>query len=233
MERSVKLSDRLSSIKETVLPCNVLADVGCDHGFVSIALALSDTAGRVLAMDVNKGPLTQAEHNIKEYGLGDRIETRLSDGLHNASVEDGIDAVIIAGMGGALMTGILTEGLDIVSGVKQLVLQPQSEMFLVREWIRNNGFHIYREKFLEDMGKYYTVMDVRPGETVVTEPELADLYDSYSEYLIKEKNLLYREYIEKSIEVNKGYLAGIASEKQGSLAEKLKDLEKVSTLMKK
>lgn len=232
MEKTVKLSGRLDAIKRTVIPCSRLADVGCDHGFVSIALAAENVADKVIAMDINKGPLTQAEHNIREYGLEERIETRLSNGLHKTTSHDGIDSIVIAGMGGALMTDILTEGFETVKGVKQMVLQPQSEMFLVRKWIRTNGFHIETEGFLYDMGKYYTVMDVRPGEREETEPELSVLYDEYSEYLIKSKDRLYMEYIVRGIEVNKGYLEGISKEKQGGLNKKIGDMERVLSLMK-
>ena len=58
-----------------------VADVGCDHGYISIYLVQSGIADSAIAMDVRKGPLSGAAGNISEYGLDGSIVTRLSDGL--------------------------------------------------------------------------------------------------------------------------------------------------------
>ena len=69
-------------IIRVVTPGTVITDVGCDHGFVSVYLVQKGLSPRVIAMDVRSGPLERAREHIREYGLQDRIETRLSDGLH-------------------------------------------------------------------------------------------------------------------------------------------------------
>ena len=53
-----------------------------------------------------RGPLARAEEHIRAEGLSDRIQTRKSDGLAALAPEE-TDAVVIAGMGGALMCRIL------------------------------------------------------------------------------------------------------------------------------
>ena len=78
---SVQLSMRLRAIAGMVTKGNRLADVGCDHGYLSIWLVSEKTVPSAIAMDVRPGPLSRARENITRYGLEDYIETRLSDGL--------------------------------------------------------------------------------------------------------------------------------------------------------
>lgn len=224
------LSDRMQAVFDTVLPCKTAADIGCDHGFVSIALVKENVAERVIACDVNAGPLKAASQNIGMAGLSDKIETRLSDGLHKIETRDEVETVIIAGMGGKLMVRILSEGEEILKNVKQLVLQPQSELFLVRKYIRDIGFHIEKEKFLKDEGKYYWVMDIRKG---ISDKNISELDDLFSGYLIENKDSLLKEYVEGTIKLNEGYLKGISPEKQDELLKKNQQLRQVLEQMNK
>ncbi len=137
----------------------VVADIGCDHGYVSIYLVESGIAGRAIAMDVRKGPLSGALNNIHDFGLSDYIKTRLSDGLK--ALEPGeADAIIIAGMGGKLMMRILEEGDPVALGVCYGVLQPQSDLGEFRKYLRDKEYVILDEKVILDDGKYYFPMKV-------------------------------------------------------------------------
>ena len=222
----MKLSLRMETVKNTVVPCNTVCDVVCDHGFVSIALVQEGLAKHVIACDINKGPLAAATENVKTAGLTEHIETRLSDGLHKVTQEDRPDAIVIAGMGGALTVKILSEGRDVLKSVSQLVLQPQSELFLVRKWLRSESYNITKECFLFDMGKPYFVIDARPGEPTPHTDEENAFFDEYSEYLLKEKNPLYREFLKKGIENNESYLKGMPEEKRGELINKTELMRK-------
>ena len=107
------------------------ADVGCDHGYISIYLVQNEISESAIAMDVRNGPLSGAADNINEYGLSDRIETRLSDGLKELK-EGEVNSVVIAGMGGDLMKRLLEDADLSALGIKAGVLQPQSELDLFR-----------------------------------------------------------------------------------------------------
>ena len=65
----VQLSKRLQALADMVTPGHIVADVGCDHGFVSIYLIQSGIAPKVFAMDVRKGPLERAQEHIQAYNL--------------------------------------------------------------------------------------------------------------------------------------------------------------------
>ena len=67
------------------------------------------------------------------------IETRLSDGF--AALKAGeVDTVITAGMGGGLVIKIMTDYPEITDSIKCFILQPQSEIHKVREFLYRNDF---------------------------------------------------------------------------------------------
>lgn len=156
------LSDRMRAVAGLVQPCKSIADIGCDHGYVAMELVRSKTCRHVIAMDINSGPLDRAKRNIADYGMQDYIETRLSDGVR-ALREGEADGVICAGMGGRLVISILEQGKRLVSEMRQVILQPQSELAEVRSYLREKGYLIDREDIIYEDGKYYPMMRALPG----------------------------------------------------------------------
>ena len=158
-DETVKLSIRLKCVADMVNPGARVADIGTDHAYIPIYLIQHKMASSVLAMDVRKGPLKGAQEHIQKCHLEDSITTRLSDGL--IELCDGeADTVIIAGMGGRLVCRILEDGRPFEKGVKNLILQPQSELPQFREFLRVNGFAIVREEMVIDEGRFYPVICV-------------------------------------------------------------------------
>jgi tRNA (adenine22-N1)-methyltransferase len=136
-----------------------VADVGCDHGFVPIYLVENGICSHVLAMDVRSGPLAGAQEHIREHGLEDYIETRLSDGLKMYRKGEA-DTMICAGMGGRLMLKILSDAGDKIKDFHEMILQPQSELYEFRMSIRRMGLRIKDENMVYEGGKYYFLMKV-------------------------------------------------------------------------
>lgn len=188
----MELSGRMLAVAEMVTKGGRLADVGTDHGYVPIYLVQHDMVSKAIAMDVRLGPLSHADANIEKYGLKERIETRLSDGLHELH-ENEVDSVVIAGMGGLLMTRILEEGLPVLQTVKECILQPQSDIESVRRFLHNHGFCIAQENMVCDDGKYYVMMRVIHG----SDGEYDVVDDLYGKYLIENGHPVLRAYLEK------------------------------------
>ena len=162
----MELSKRLYAVARLVTPGGRLADIGTDHAYVPIYLAQTGSISGAVAMDVNRGPLLRAQEHICENGLESCIAVRLSDGLQKLEAGEA-DTVLIAGMGGALTIRILAAGSHVLPSVKELILQPQSEIFKVREWLEAYGYIITEEDMVCEDGKYYQMMRAVAGAAVV------------------------------------------------------------------
>ena len=155
----IKLSKRMKAVAAMVTSDGVLADVGTDHGYIPIALIQRQRIKSAIAMDINKGPLARAQDNIASARLGDYIQTRLSDGV--AALGEGeADSILIAGMGGELVIHILSEGEKVCKAASELILQPQSDIRKVREYLRLHHYKIVDEDMICEDGKYYPMMRV-------------------------------------------------------------------------
>ena len=191
---NIKLSERLAMSAGMVTAGSSVADVGCDHAHTCIWLVKHGVVPKAIAMDVRSGPLSHAEANIRLYGLDEHIKTRLSDGL-DALLPGETDTIIIAGMGGTLTVQILERGLDKAKAAKELILQPQSDLGMVRRFLREHGFRIREEKMCKESGKFYTSMKVvyeEPDTDIQSsekETDLQSVYDEFGEYLLKNKNM--------------------------------------------
>lgn len=191
----MELSKRLAAVAGMVTKGNVVCDVGCDHGYVSIYLVRQGISPRVIAMDVRKGPLSHAKEHISMYGLCDYIETRLSDGVDKLEIGEA-DTLILAGMGGRLMEGIITRGFTKALKLKELILQPQSEIALFRKFLRENGFVIVEEDMVYEDGKYYPLMRAVPGQQGVCVDTNEELNDLYGEILLANRHPVLKQYLD-------------------------------------
>ncbi|MCI8418771.1 MAG: SAM-dependent methyltransferase [Lachnospiraceae bacterium] len=160
----MQLSKRLTALAGLVTAGHRLADVGTDHGYVPIYLIEQGQIPSAIAMDINQGPLDRAREHIRQFGYEAYIETRLSDGVQGLKVGEA-DTVLVAGMGGALVQKILEAGLSVLEKVPELILQPQSELYQVRQYLRRRGFWILREYMVCEDGKYYPILKVAPERT--------------------------------------------------------------------
>ncbi len=188
----MELSARLKAVAGMVTMGNRVCDVGCDHGYISIYLVKNGISPYVYAMDVNEGPLLRAKEHIRDYGYEDKIETILSDGLTTLGDKES-DALVCAGMGGRLVIKILTEGMTKVRKMKELILQPQSEIHQVRAFLRQQGFYIDREDMVYEDGKYYPMMHV----VIQTDEKNEEnaLHDKFGPYLLATKHPVLKEYL--------------------------------------
>ena len=127
----------MKAVASMVTTGGILADIGTDHAYVPIALVQRQKIKGAIAMDINEGPLARAQEHIRAARQEEYIQTRLSDGAE-ALLPNEADSILIAGMGGELILHILTEGESVCSTAKELILQPQSEIHKVREYLRQH-----------------------------------------------------------------------------------------------
>lgn len=150
----MSISERLNKIIKLAGQGHCVADIGCDHGYVSISLLQNGSYKKAIAMDVNEGPLQKATINGQKAGVSKKLETRLSNGFEKLLINEA-DTVVICGMGGPLLIKILDEGKDCASLVKNIILGPQSEISEFRHYLYNNCFHFVEEACIKEDGKFY------------------------------------------------------------------------------
>ena len=157
----MELSGRLQAVADLVTEGLRVADIGTDHGYLPVYLLNSGKCPKVIAMDINEGPLSRAKEHIDRMVCRGKAEVRLSDGMQELRAGE-VDSVVLSGMGGALMIRILERGKATVDGLRECVLQPQSEIERVRTWLLRERFVIVQENMVEEDGKYYPMMKVIP-----------------------------------------------------------------------
>ncbi len=214
--------ERLKCIASNVKSGGIVADIGCDHAFTSIYLVEEKLARGAIAIDINKEPLKRAWQHIQESGMEEYISVRLSNGARGLKKGEA-DTILISGMGGALIASILEESINIIKDAKELVLSPQSEIYIVRHFLHDNGFQIVSEEMVKEQGKFYVVIRAVPGSQHYKD----ESGYIYGEYLIENKNKILEEFLLKEQKRTGSILDSLASS-SGSAAVK----ERKDTLLK-
>ncbi len=234
--KNVELSERMSALVKMVTKGRIVCDVGCDHGFVSIYLVQQGIAPKVFAMDVRSGPLESAKEHIAEYHLEPYIEPRLSDGLKELQAGEA-DCMICAGMGGPLMEKILREGRTKARAMRELILQPQSEISRFRKFLRMENYEVVQEDMVFEEGKYYPMMKVIPldctermEDSLIEEQEL---YDAFGELLLKQKHPILKQYLSFSVEKTQQIMQHLKEQETLRAEERIAELQKELDLLYK
>ena len=207
--KQIQLSNRLLAAAGMVTKGNIVADIGCDHAYTSIYLCQAGIAPKVIAMDVNKGPLVGAKAHVEEAGLTEQIDIRLSDGLQRL-VPGESDSVLLCGMGGLLMIKILSDYPEATASLKELILQPQSEVGEVRRYLHKQGYEITKEHMLKVDGKFYVMMRA-------VKSELPQAYETecdyiYGKLLLEEKNPVLAEFLDREHRLRADVLTALSGQ---------------------
>ncbi len=137
----MKLSKRLKTIVNLIGPEDIIADVGCDHAYLSIYLAKNDLCQGIIATEVAIGPYNIALQNIKDNNLEQKIKLYLTDGLNN--IEENLNTIVIAGMGTSTIIHILNN-YDL-SNVTKMIIQSNSDWIELRKFLNDIGYYIETE----------------------------------------------------------------------------------------
>lgn len=160
----IKLTDRLQVLADQIKQSETMADIGTDHGFLPIYLRENEISPKVIMADISPGSLEKARVNCYENYPDEKFDLRLGNGIQ--ILENGeVDAVVIAGMGGKLMTEILGENLEKSKSFKKLILQPRNGQAKLRSWLLDNGFSIVKESLVRENKYICEIITVVPYES--------------------------------------------------------------------
>lgn len=160
---AITVSKRLHTIASFVPEHSRVADIGSDHAYLPVFLVQSGKASKAVAGELNAGPWKVAKQHVAQQRLSDRIDVRRGDGL--SVLQSGeADVICIAGMGGTLITQILQEGQDQLTGVNRLILQPNVGEKVVRSWLLDHGWRLIEEEMIEEDNHIYEILVAERGE---------------------------------------------------------------------
>ena len=219
----IQLSKRLNAVAELLvhgidqleLEQPVLADIGTDHAYLPVYLVQRKSRKKSICRRCKKRcPLLHAKEHIEQYGLGEYIQTRLSDG-GESFVPGESEVAVIAGMGGGLMQKILSGSPEFFERNSCVVLQPQSEIEQFRRFLTEDGWCILEEDMVLEDGKYYPMMSVTKKETAMPLDNpyrnAKDIDFLYGAYLLKEGHPVLQDYLKREAQIYRELLEKLSA----------------------
>ncbi|MEA5026389.1 tRNA (adenine(22)-N(1))-methyltransferase [bioreactor metagenome] len=185
-------SQRLKKIAGLIKKDMVVADIGTDHAFLPVYLIENRLAKKVYATDNKAGPLKQATASIHKAGLDEMIQTIQTEGLRGLPSD--IDVIVIAGMGVDTIIDILQKALPLLKQYQQIIVQPNNNVYLVRQWLSDQGFKITDEIILKDY-KYYQIIAFDPNAFQTY--SASDIY--LGPLLSRDKSPVFMEYYQDKL----------------------------------
>ena len=186
-------SKRIDKIVSKIPQCDILADIGCDHGYIGVSALEQGVAKKCLFSDISAPSLNKAKILCQKLGIDDKADFFVGDGTQKI---DYADCVVIAGMGGR-------ETIDILQNCKftpkYFVLQPMKNLFEVREYVAKN-YNILYDKITFDK-KFYNLLVICPGSD-----NLTDMQKHFGKTNLEQKHQDFVDYIKSEIAKTKKLL---------------------------
>ena len=220
------LSERLMSIIKLISNVETLADIGTDHGYIPIYAIKNYLCVKVIASDINKGPLAKAKSNIEKEGLYSSIELRLGAGL-TVLKDNEANAAVISGMGGDLTRDIIESNIEIFKSMEYIIVQPAQNVDVFRNYIFKKGFNILDENICLDDNKFYETIKLSYGTKPIV---VNDIFFQISQPLYRKNDKILRLYILFLIDKYKDIYNRLTSKTENVINRKLEVQCKLSQL---
>jgi len=232
----IKLSKRLKTIAQQIEIGQTMADVGTDHGFLSLYLWENGQCSKVIMTDISAGSLQKAIEAFERRFSHSDIHFRLGDGL--APIEEGeVDVVVIAGVGGVLMTHIFESDLSKTASFRRYILQPRNGSGKLRYWLDQAGFKIVSESLAEEGKRVCEILVVEPPQRIKARPSLDDYPDEIKyempRNLAGKNEKTFKLFINEKLNIEKQILKAMIDgktediEKKSKIENRIKFLEQI------
>ncbi|MDD3821823.1 MAG: class I SAM-dependent methyltransferase [Bacilli bacterium] len=191
----MKLSKRLKALANCVPHQAKVIDIGCDHGLLGIYLVKNKLVSNMIISDISEAALNQAKRNITKYNLINKIKVQQGDGLAVIDYDCNIDTIIIAGLGGQTIIDILTKNQSFLLPIKNIILQPQNNVYCVRQKITKLGYFISYEELIKENEHIYTLIVFNKGKQRYSYYKLY-----FGPYLLQHQSQLFNELYQHKLD---------------------------------
>ncbi len=218
-----KLTDRLQLIYDEISYGETVADIGTDHGFLPLALIESEKSPHVIMTDISEGSLKKCRDNCMAFssqsGKKQAFDLRLGSGLEVLSHSE-VDTVVIAGMGGILITELMSKDLFLSHSFKKFILQPRRHVGILRYWLIDNNFKITKESLVRENRFIWPILTVEPGNrAIMYNSDPTDIEYEYPLTLLNFRNELTEEYLRHAHRIEIEHLSAKNSAKNPDFFE--------------
>lgn len=225
----IKLSKRLKAVADYVNKGARLADIGSDHAYLPTYLVQKNEVVFAVAGEVVKGPFEIAKNHVAQANLKENIQVRLANGLAAIENVDKIDTIVIAGMGGILISEILEAGKGKLNSVKRLILQANNHEDTLRQWLTEHQFVIKAEQILLEAGKFYEIIVAEP--TTNEHPVLSANDLLFGPFLSKEKSVIFQQKWQKELNTLNKIIDRLPDEQTEKREEVLTEIAKIKEVL--
>lgn len=194
MASILNIGERLEAIVDLCPTANIIADIGCDHGYVTSELVLESKAKMVIATEKSEACILKAVSLADSINISPFISFRVGDGFDAVTKYDKIDCAVIAGMGGMEIINILEHR---PRKLHNFVLQPMSDTLALRQYLIQNNLQIVVDKLVKERDKFYNLISVTSGKNKLADLEIyfgrsnfSDNYQVFYEYLMERRQKL-------------------------------------------
>lgn len=132
------LSPRLQAIYDCIDEGVSVADIGTDHAYLPIALALNQKSPTIYAVDNKQGPLFQAQKMVDFYDVSEHVVCSLVG--HNKPYHK-VDLWVIAGMGFQSVKQIILEYEQTIQQLRKIIIQVNHQVEKLREFCMDKRLH--------------------------------------------------------------------------------------------
>lgn len=200
------MPNRIDVIVSYIKPCKRLADIGCDHGYVTEKCLKIGKCESAVISDISESCLKKAQTLLSDYLKKGIVKAYVADGF--CSEAKTCDGAVIAGMGGEEIVKILTDGSVFP---EFLYLQPMKNSEKVRKWLIDGGYKITNDFTFKDV-KFYDYItaerskekeEYSPLELVYGRDNLKEKSDVFKEKLALEREILKAAFVKAKTEESK------------------------------
>jgi len=194
MSSLLNLSNRLEGVVNLIEYEKVIADIGCDHGYVTAELILANKCDKVIATDISGKSLDKAIRFCDSLNIASFVSFREGDGFNVIYKQDKVKLAVICGMGGMEMIHIL-ENKKLK--LKNFIFQPMRDCVKLREYLIANNYKITEDFLVYEDNNFYNIIKVKKGKSRLRPLEIyfgkdnfEDNKQTFLQYLLSEKDKL-------------------------------------------
>lgn len=200
---------RLEAINNRISENDIVLDIGCDTALLGGMLAKRGIHS--YASDIKENIVKNAYEKACSEKTDKYITFIVSDGLDNVKLEE-IDTLVFAGMGTYTILKILERANKMY---KKIITISNNNHDILRINMNNLGYCIKEEEIIKENGKYYNLIEFKPGKTSYTKEEILlgknhkniKLLIEKNNYLLSKYKYFYdkNENVKKLVDVIKNY----------------------------